>query len=75
LDSRLNNRFPLKVFSEEAPQGLDMDEATKLAAQMGITTAELLGGTVLPKVAIARKYVHGQPLVNDKKLHKMPTNL
>jgi hypothetical protein len=40
-----------------------MDEAAKLAAQMNITLAELLGDAKLPKAAIARKYVHGQPLV------------
>jgi hypothetical protein len=74
-DSKRNNRFPLKVFSEEVPQGLDMDEAAKVAAQMGMTTAELLGGAELPKAAIAWKYVHGQPLVDDEKLRKMPTNL
>jgi hypothetical protein len=42
-DSRQNNRSPLQVFSE-VPQGLDMDEAVRLAAQMNITVAELLGG-------------------------------
>jgi hypothetical protein len=34
---------PLQV-SSEVPQGLDMDEAVRLAAQMNITVAELLGG-------------------------------
>jgi hypothetical protein len=62
------------VFSE-VPQGLDMDEAVKLAAQMNITVAELIGGTELPKAAIAQKYVHGQPLVDDEKLRQMPTNM
>jgi hypothetical protein len=52
-----------------------MDEAMRLAAQMNITVAELLGGAELPKAAIARKYVYGQPLVDDEKLHQMPTML
>jgi hypothetical protein len=52
-----------------------MNEAAKLAAQMNITMAELLGGKELPKAPIARKYVYGQPLVDEKKLRQMPTNL
>jgi hypothetical protein len=62
------------VFSE-VPQGLDMDEAVKLAAQMNITVAELLGSAELPKAAIAWKYVYAQPLVDNEKLRQMPTNL
>jgi hypothetical protein len=73
-DSRQNNQSPLQVFSE-VPQGLDMDEAMRLAAQMNITVAEFLGGAKLPKAAIARKYVYGQSLVDDEKLHQMPTML
>jgi hypothetical protein len=60
------------VFSE-VPQGLDMDKAVRLAAQMNIIMAELLGGAELPKAAIARKYVYGQPLVDNEKLCQMPT--
>jgi hypothetical protein len=63
------------VFFKEVPHGLDMDEAAKLAAQMNITMDELLGGAELPKAAIVRKYVYGQPLVDNEKLHQMPTNL
>jgi hypothetical protein len=37
--------------------------------------AKLLGGAELPKAAIARKYVYGQPLVDDEKLRQMPRNL
>jgi hypothetical protein len=74
-DSRQNNRSPLKVFSEEVPQGLNMDEAMKLAAAMSMTTADLLSGAELPKAAIARKYVHGKPLVDEEKLRQMPTNM
>jgi hypothetical protein len=59
----------------EVPQGLDMDEDVRLAAQMNITMAELLGGAELPKASIARKYVYGKPLVDDKKLRQMPTML
>jgi hypothetical protein len=57
-DSRRNNRSPLQVFSK-VPQGLDMDEAVRLAAQMNITVAELLGGAELPKAPLARQYVYG----------------
>jgi hypothetical protein len=74
LDSRQNNRSPLQV-SSEVPQGLDMDEAVRLAAQMNIVVAEVLGGAELPKAPIARKYVYGQPLVDDEKLREMPTML
>jgi hypothetical protein len=42
---------------------------------MNITVAELLRGAELPKAAIAQKYVYGQPLVDDEKLHQMQTNL
>jgi hypothetical protein len=73
-DSRQNNRSPLQLASE-VPQGLDMDEDVRLAAQMNITVAELLGGAELPKAPIARKYVYGQPLVDDEKLREMPTML
>jgi hypothetical protein len=66
---------PLKVFSKEVPQGLDMDEDAKLAAQMGMTMAQLLSGAELPKAAIAWKYVHGQPLVDNENLHQMPTHM
>jgi hypothetical protein len=66
---------PLKVFSKEVPQGLDIDAATKLASQMGMTTAQLLSGTELPKATIAQKYVYGQPLVDDEKLRQIPTNM
>jgi hypothetical protein len=52
-----------------------MDEAVKLAAQMNITVAKLLGDAELPKAAIAQKYVYEHPLVDDEELHQMPTNL
>jgi hypothetical protein len=74
-DNKQNNRSPLKVFSEEVPQGLDMDEAAKLAAQMSVTTAQLLSGAELPKAAIAQKYICGQPLVDDEKFRQMPINM
>jgi hypothetical protein len=66
---------PLKVFSKEVPHGLDMDKTVKLAAQMGMTMAQLLSGAELPKAAIAWNYFHGQPLVDDEKLHQMPTHM
>jgi hypothetical protein len=50
-----------------------MDEAVRLAAQMNITVAKLLGGTELPKAPLARQYVYGQPLVDTEKLREMPT--
>jgi hypothetical protein len=52
-----------------------MDEAVRLAAQMNITMAELLGGAELPKAPITRQYVYGQPLVDTEKLREMPTML
>jgi hypothetical protein len=52
-----------------------MDEAAKLAAQMGMTVAGLLGGADLPKAVVVPKYVHGQPLVSDEKLHQLPTHM
>jgi hypothetical protein len=52
-----------------------MDEAVRLVAQMNITMAELLGGAELPQAPIARKYVYGQPLVDDEKLREMPKML
>jgi hypothetical protein len=52
-----------------------MDEAVKLAVQMNITVAELLGGAELPKATIAQKYVYGQLLVDNEKLRQMPINL
>jgi hypothetical protein len=51
-----------------------MDIAAELAAQMGMTMAELLGGAELSKVVIAQKYVHGKQLVDNEKLHQMPTH-
>jgi hypothetical protein len=63
------------VFSKEVPQGIDMNEAANLAAQMNISMAELLGGIELTKAPIAWKYVYGQPLVDNEKLRQMPTNL
>jgi hypothetical protein len=50
-----------------------MDEAVRLAAQMNISMAELLGGAELPKAPLARQYVYGQPLVDAEKLREMPT--
>jgi hypothetical protein len=44
-----------------------MDEAVRLAAQMNITMAELLGGTELPKAPITWQYLYGQPLVDAEK--------
>jgi hypothetical protein len=52
-----------------------MDKAVRLAAQMNITMAELLGGAELPKAAITRKYVYGKPFVDNEKLRQMPTML
>jgi hypothetical protein len=66
------------VLSEDVPhqqQQVNMDEAVKLEAQMGMKIADLLGGTDLPKAAVARKYVHGQPLVSNKKLCQLPTHM
>jgi hypothetical protein len=50
-----------------------MDEAVRLAAQMNISMAELLGGAELPKAPLARQYVYGQPLVDAEKLREIPT--
>jgi hypothetical protein len=47
LEQQAKQLTPLQVFSG-VPQGLDMDEAVRLAAQMNIIVAELLGGTELP---------------------------
>jgi hypothetical protein len=67
------------VLSEDIPQQqqqlVNMNIAAELAAQMGMTMAQLLGGAELPKAAIARKYIHGQPLVGDEKLNQMPTHM
>jgi hypothetical protein len=54
-EHRRNNRSPLKVLSEDVPQQhqVNMDVATELAAQMGMTMAQFLGGAELPKAAIA----------------------
>jgi hypothetical protein len=52
-----------------------MDEAVRLAAQMNISVAELLGGAELPKAPLAWQYVYWQPLVDAEKLHEMPTNM
>jgi hypothetical protein len=52
-DKRQNSRSPLKVFSKVVPQEVNMDEAALLAAQMGVTVADLLGGADLPKVVVA----------------------
>jgi hypothetical protein len=68
----------LRVLSEDVPQQqhqVNMDEAAKLAAQMGMKVAHLLGGADLPKAVIVPKYVHGQPLVSDKKLRQPPTHM
>jgi hypothetical protein len=66
------------VLSEDIPQQqqlVNMNVAVELAAQMGMTMAQLLGGAELPKAAIAQKYIHGQPLVSDEKLNQMPTHM
>jgi hypothetical protein len=61
------------VLSED--EQVYMDEAVKLAAQMGMTIDDLLGGADLPKAIVAWKYVHGQPLVSDEKLRQLPTHM
>jgi hypothetical protein len=66
------------VLSEDVPQQqqqVNMDEAAILASQMGMTVAELLGGADLPKAVVVGKYVHGKPLVSDKKLRQLPTHM
>jgi hypothetical protein len=69
LDNMQNNQsFPLKVFSEDVPQQVNMEESTKLATQMGLTIADLLGGAELPKTVLARKYVHRQHFISDETL-------
>jgi hypothetical protein len=45
--------IPLEVFSEVVPPELNMDEIVLLAAQMGVTVADLLGGADLPKAVVA----------------------
>jgi hypothetical protein len=60
---------------QQQQQQVNMDVAVELAAQMGMTMAELLGDAELLKAVIAQKYVHGQPLVGDEKLRQMPTHL
>jgi hypothetical protein len=66
------------VLSEDVPQQQhqeNIDEAAKLAAQMGMKVADLLGGADLPKAVVVQKYVHGQPLVSNEKLRQLPTHM
>jgi hypothetical protein len=66
------------VLSEDVPQQQqqeNMDEAALLTAQMGVTVADLLGGADLPRVVVARKYVHGQPLVSKERYRELLTHM
>jgi hypothetical protein len=66
------------VLSEDVPQQqqqANMDEAALLVAQMGVTVADLLGGADLPKAVVARKCVHGQPLVSKERYRDLPTHM
>ena len=53
-----------------------MGEATKLAAAMGVSVAELLGSQddKLPKADVVPTYVPGKPLVNKEKLKQLRTD-
>ena len=53
----------------------DMEEARKLAADMGVTVEKLLGpqDDVLPKAVPVRLYVVGQPLVTRDEWLELPT--
>ena len=70
---------PLKVLSENVPPllGQNMEEAAKLAADMGVTVEALLGGQddELPMAVVAPKpiYVKGKPLVSKDRLRQLPT--
>ena len=53
------------------------DRAAVLAAEMGVTVAELLSSqdNVLPVLPVAPKYVRGLPLVSEEKLPQLPTHM
>jgi hypothetical protein len=67
------------VLSEDVPQQqqqqANMDEVALLVAQMGVTVADLLGGADLPKAIVARKCVHGQPLVSKERYRDLSTHM
>ena len=53
------------------------DGAAKLAAEMGVTVAQLLSSqdNILPVLPVAPKYVPGLPLVSEEKLPQLPTHM
>ena len=72
---------PLMVLSTDVPQLLaqqqDMEEAAKLAADMGVPIAELLGSQDdnLPKAPVVPTYVLGMPFVTQEKSIQLPTSM
>ena len=71
---------PLNVVSEAAPQLVmqqDMEEARKLAADMGVTVEQLLGpqDDNLPKAVPVRLYTVGQHLVTRAEWLELPTHM
>jgi hypothetical protein len=52
-----------------------MEEAAKLAAQMGVTIADLEGGAELPTAVVAQKYVYRRRLVSEERYPKLPTHM
>ena len=54
-----------------------MEEAKKLAADMGVALEQLLGSqdNNLPKAVPVRKYVIGQPLVTREEWPELPTHM
>ena len=68
---------PLEVLSTIDPQQQDMEAATKLAADMGVTIAELLGSQDddLPKAPVVPTYVLGMPFVTQEKRAQLPTSM
>jgi hypothetical protein len=72
---------PLKVLSENVPQRreepIDMEEAAKLAAEMGVSIDDMLGSQddKLPKAVVVSTYVPGKPLVSGDKREQLPTEM
>ena len=58
-------------------QDIDMEQARKLAADMGVTVEQLLGpqDDNLPKAVPVRLYAVGQPLVTRDESVELPTNM
>jgi hypothetical protein len=66
---------PLVVSSTNDPQQQDMEEAAKLAAEMGVTIAELLGeqDVNIPKAPVVPTYELGMPFVTQERSAELPT--